>query len=471
MDAFYDSLGKRTRDYGELAEEIFKYNVIKWMGNPVEAFRDHPDLDQVDMRIKLPSLMKDKLDLVPNDMVFDWQIKHTSRLPSRTKLYIQGEKGSVTAWNTKINKKAVANLRERVRQKERGTLFLAYGIAKQDHLKGTSLVDEDPYDVFDWYAIDLRQYFSQVSDECDTICIPIGNRLNLFSFTLLWASRWVKDFYDPLTSYKVAEHKHLTTFVKKVYRDRKEYSSLKEVAAVRNELEKKLPKFLQSLQVSTTEKRQISTVLGLGVSLEDICMNIRNTNSIEQIRTYCPESLYGTASLWLFSRSYWNFMSKSAIAVSPEDRDMNQRWLPVRSELKETPRLLWALLYGVVKLYKRLGVNIAVVRPFNDNELGADRSVYGGNIGHLPYISLASDGLHWTRETLAKGDLNSHKDFFAQSQHDVILGQNESLINVPALNCLPKGQLELSDNMPRLLFAEENIFIRHPIQLWNKILK
>jgi hypothetical protein len=470
MDAFYNSAGTRTRDYGQFAETTFSYNVSRWTGNPVEAMSLQPDLDQVDLRLKLPTLMEGRLDLVPNHIVLDWQIKHTSNPPRRMQFAIDG--CSVPAIKVGMDKKKVRCLRDRVRA-DRGPFFLAYGVANQ-HSGRLSPLDEDPYEAFQWYAIDLAQYFNQVPDDCDVICIPIDNRLNLLTFSLLWASHWVREFYQPLTNTKVREYdavdclKPLDAFVTGIYQ--KGFSTLADFALMRDDLERKLPQLLQSLQATEAEKRQVSTTLALGATLEDIRAHFRVADPIQQISTYCPESLYGTASLWLFSRSYWKFMKESADAVTPRNRSMNRRWLPVRLDLRSTPRLLWSVLYCVVKLYERLDVDVIVVRPLGEHGIGADRSVYGGNIGHLPYISLSNDGLQWTREVISKGDEHSHRDFFAQASHDVIMGRDEPLTHIPALTDLPRSQLELSDSAPRLLFAREDIFIKHPTPLWHRIL-
>jgi hypothetical protein len=470
MDAFYDNLGTRTRDYGQLAETMFGINVSRWTGNPVEAMTLYPDQDQVDLRVKLPTFMKGRLDLVPNNLVLDWQIKHTVNPPRMTQFVMNG--CSVPAMKVGVDTKTVQSLRQHIRA-DRGPLFLAYGIAKQ-HSDRLSPLDEDPYEAFDWYAIDLAQYFTQVPDDCDIICIPTGNRLNLLTFSLLWASHWVREFYRPLNNAKVREYqdvdciKSLDAFVNGIYA--RGFHTLGEFAVMRDELEKKLPQLLQSLQATEAEKRQVSTTLALGATLEDIRAHLRRADSIQQISTYCPESLYGTASLWLFSRSYWKFMAESAAVVPPKDCRMNQRWLPVRLDLDDTPRLLWSVLHCVVKLYERLGVDVIVVRPSNNDGIGADRSVYGGNIGHLPYISLSNDGLQWTREVISKGDESSHRDFFMQASHEVIMGHGEPLSNIRALRDLPRSQLELSGSAPRLLFAGEDIFIKHPTSLWHRIL-
>jgi hypothetical protein len=459
----YDNLGTQTQDYGHLAEAIFNLNIDRWVGNPVEVITLQQDYGQVDLHVKLPTFLKGKLDLVSDSMVLNWQIRHTANPPCYTQLVIN--ECSVPAIRVEVDDKTVQRLRHRARA-DRNPLLLAYGVVKQTDR--ASLVDEDIYEAFDWYAIDLAQYFNQVPNNCNAICIPIDNRLNLLSFSLLWASHWVREFYRPLTRASVREHEELDSFVKGIYK--KGFSSLGEVAAIRDELERKLPQLLQSLQANEVGKYQISTALALGVTLEDIRAHVRSASPVRYISTYCPESLYGTASLWLFSRSYWKFMAESACAVELKDRLMNRRWLPVRCDLRQTPRLLWGILYCVVKLYERLGVNVAVVCPFSDDGLGADRSVYGGNIGHLPYISLSNDGLQWTREIISRGDESSHRDFFAQAPHHVIIGHGEPLTNIPALRDLPSSQLKLSGAAPRLLFAEESFFVKYPTPLWSGIL-
>src|SRR6185295_3396021 len=142
-------------------------NINRWVGNPVEAMTLEPDYDQVDLHVKLPTLMKGRLDLVPDNIVLDWQIKHTVNPPRRTQLVI--DERSVPAIRVEVGKKTVQRLRERARA-DREPLLLAYGIAKQH--SDRALVDEDTYEAFDWYAIDLAQYFNHVPYDCNTICIP-----------------------------------------------------------------------------------------------------------------------------------------------------------------------------------------------------------------------------------------------------------------------------------------------------------
>lgn len=464
MSDFDVSIGTRTRDYGSFAEKNFAQNLSRWIGYPTEAISTpDPDLDKVDFKIKLPSLLDDSLDMVPRHISFEWQVKHTKNRPPLKKIKLGTTE--TLAFKTKIDKKTVKGLRERAGESG-NSLFLAYGILKPLP-NGVPIVDSDAYDVFEWYGLDLRQYFRMFGEECETIYIPIENRLNLLSFTLLWSSHWVKEFYSPLRKGALVEHKDLSDFIAKVYTQQRSTTSADDIVELQNELENKLPRLVQDLPVSDAEKRRLSTALGLGVALEDIGTKIRGAGSMEQLSTYCPESLYGTAGLWLFSRSYWSFMSASSVCVDPQYRIKNQRWLPVRLDLNNTPRLLWALLHCVVQVYEKLGVNVAVIRPFSANEIGADISVYGGNIGHLPYISLSEDGLGWTRETISKGDLEGHKDFFAEAKMDVVLDRNHKLSQIPSFKNVPESQLKLPEKIPKLFLAPENNLIKHPIKLWK----
>lgn len=461
LDKLNQDIGNRTRLHGDFAEKNFNDHINRWVGSKVDFISaPYPDLDKVDLKSKLPSY-GDTLGMVPRYISLNWQIKHTVTKPRPVKKKIANHE--TFAFRANLDKKTVKGLRERTWE-DNDPLTLAFGV-KKELPSGVSLMDVDVYEAFDWYALDLQQYFAYVEE--DVIYIPLGNRLNLISFTMLWASHWVKKFYRPLRNEALFEHRSLRDFTERVYRNSKEVASEDEVKYLQEELQNKIPGFLKDLSIANNERRQIATALGLGVSLEDICQKLRISTSLEQLSTYCPESLYGTASLWLFSRSYWTFMSTSSFAVDHQHRQMNQRILPVRHDLNATPRLLWALLYCVVQLYDRLGVNIAIVRPNSEKNIGADISVYGGGIGHLPYISLSDDGLGWTQETISKGDLNSHRDFFAESPFEIILDQNSGIRNIPTLNLLPSSQLKLIEDVPVLFFASENTFIKHPSKLWE----
>ncbi len=464
----YESLNSpvgQEQDYRSLAEQSFVNNVNRWMGYPINAMKLSPDIELVDLCVAMPSLLKDQLDLVPEHLSFEYQIRYTMISPPLTNVRINGRE--VLALQTNIGRKEVQLLRQRSVSVDK-PLFLAYGVSAKQSVKGL-LIDIHPCEAYQWYALDLSQYFKVVPEDCEELLIPVANRLNLLSFALLWASHWVQSFYRPLTESRSSASFDLNMFTERVYANPLFHISREEVAVVCRELETSIPQMLNSLEASDIERRRITNALGFGVSLGDICMKVRSAGSLEEISTYCPESLYGTASLWLFSRSYWNFMELSARVVTPQGENGNQRWLPVRPNLGDTPRLLWVLLLCVVRLYEYLRVKVAVVRPLADDNLGQDRSVYGGNIGHLPYMSLSDAGLAWTREVLLKGDLSEHRDFFAQAQHNVVLGSQVPLSNIPALGGLADSELQPSGEPPSLLFAKESPFVKHPICLWKGV--
>lgn len=467
MDAFYNNIGKRTRDYGEHAEAIFKLLLQRWMGHPVDLSSITPDNKGVDIVSRMSSLTNGKIGMVPDHIQFEWQVKHTTRVPRRTTLLIKGQ--SIDVINTGITKKTVKSLRTYASE-TKAPYLLAFGVVRDESSYG-NLIDRDAYDAFDWYGLDLKQYFSVVSEDYDVIRIPVANKLNAVSFALLWASHWTREFYSPVVKLPSFYNRELLDFAGRIYSPKVTMRSAShdDIEAIFRGLEK-VPSMLERFDGSTLEKTRIATVLGLGATLQDINSKIEREGPIEQLSTYCPEALYGTTSLWLFSRSYRSFMSVSAAAVDSSMSQMNQRWLPVRSDLKETPRLLWVLLSCVVRLYAHLGVNVAVVRPHCTEDLGFDRSVYGGRIGHPPYITLSETGFQWTRDISSQGELSAHKDFFAEQYHDKILTSLGSSLEIPSLTDLPETQLQFPEFPPLFLFAQEdNFFIRHPRELWTQL--
>lgn len=463
MDPFQQELGDKTRKFGSIAEKNFEMHVDRWVGSPVDSMKMDPDLDMVDSRTKIPSLQKGNLNLVPDSIVFDWQIKHSSKQPVLVEKNIGGRK--IHCFRAQIKRSIVEKLRAKVRDPN-SRLMLAYGVITKTE-NGKSFIDLDAYEAITWYSLDLKQYFEVVDEDAKSIYIPLNNRLNLRTFALLWASRWVESFYSPLGSIAIREHKALYEIVKKIFTE-KSIGDLPEASSLHKKYGKIIPLYLREVDMMAEDKRQISMSLGLGVTLEGICQEITTTSGIDHLATYCPESLYGTTSLWLFARNYWGFMKSSAKVVSRENLADNQRWLPVRSNLEKTPRLLWALLQTVVAQYEGLGVRAMVLAPPDDSNIGADWSSYGGGIGHPPYISLSDDGLEWTKEKTANNDIGEHRDFFHQDNHDIILGHGRCPENAPALKGLPQSQMELPQGIPYLLFSKESSYIRHPSELWKK---
>ena len=71
-------------------------------------------------------------------------------------------------------------------------------------------------------------------------------------------------------------------------------------------------------------------------------------STIDQIRAYCPESLYGTSNLWLFSGSYHDFMVLNREFYDGMPGFFSERMLPIpASSLAKSPRLLRVVLWLV----------------------------------------------------------------------------------------------------------------------------
>lgn len=462
MSEFIIDIGTQTKEYGELAELCFKMLLQRWFGHPISLSAHHPDVQQVDVSVVLPSLSGQGLNFMP-EIVLDWQIKHTSQAPNITDIELGGRE--IRAFRTHLKKGEVEKLRRRARSK-RERYMLAYGFTVV-HPEGTTIADSDPYNMFDWYGLDLVQYFDMVGDDASTIFMPIGNKLNLASFSLLWASHWVKDFYRPLKDPQVYTHPDIARFIELLYYHHKRTKLHVDVLAIKRTLEHEFPRYLKELQVPEASKQQISIIIGTAVAIEDICNSLRTLGEIEELMTYCPEALFGTASLWLFSTTYWMFMTQSASVTRGENAPKNQRWLPVRSNVADTPRVLAAVLQHAVELYRRLGVDAMLVHRRSDEGIGTDRSYYGGGIGHFPYFSLSEDGLHWSQQHRSKDEVDEHRAFFADTDYEVLLGHRVPILQSSLIKAVPAEQMTMRPPAPCMLFAEESEFLRHPLKLWE----
>lgn len=443
--------GERAERLGQIGERTFGDQLLFWTAGTHAPAPSSlvPDSQKVDWQMIVPSLWYD-VEQIP----FRWQVKATAHPRVVTH-------GGVPCFRIRLEARDVAALRESARYSP--TLLLAYGVVRYPVSRPEDLLSLPPLERFDWYAIDLEHYFR--SDEgASDVYVPIANRLNLATFSLLWAGHWVARFFAPLYDEQLTASSTLGR-----YRD----AILLEDQRILNRI-RSLGWDFHTTELPRHEAdfdpeffRRVNFRLGLGAAFTFIRDELRqNAGRLTQIRTYCPEALFGTANLWLFAAVYHRFMEASR-AVATGSRDfVNQRLLPIDVDLEELPPMVLANLWHVVLLYRVLGADVRIVR-IDPGVAGEDHSYYGGGIGYFPWVSLSSDQTRWEVMAERRGSIAEHIDFLVSALDNEVIGPRQGVTDIDAV-IGPGSQLELPAGCPRMLFPAQTVYLEYPLALFDR---
>ena len=378
--------GHESAYRGELAERTFTDMLRWWLSGTGAASPSQliPDTQKVDIKVTIPSLWAGVENIETN-----WQIKATAQRPADVFHPVL----RCRCFKYRMSKRDIQALREYSRSCP--NLYIALAIQRDQDMVSSDLYSLPPAERFDWVAIDAKQQFEMANADESAIYFPTQNRLNLATFSLLWGSNWVAKFFAPLQASALIEVSDLRDMVPRVFSKSGKLDD--ELLGDWNFLLRDLPKYRPKLDDQLF--RQVNFRLGLGNALGIIRTQIyRAAGRLDEIRTYCPEALYGTTNLWLFSRTYHQFMETSTEVADSAPDFINQRLLPLRDEDPEgVPRILRCALWHVTIIYTILGAEVRIIMKPSQHA-GDDHSHYGGGIGYFPWISLTPDQAHWMIE-------------------------------------------------------------------------
>ena len=437
----------QLEDIDEIAKETFNELMRIWLDrtNLNERIDRRTSLEGVDFVVDLPSMQPE----MPPIQTF-WIVKSALQKLER---HLDSELQSWCFYIT-FSTKTINILREISQQYKH--IYLAFA-HNSINANSTELYQCTPQERFEWYCIDLSQQFS-CENYKDYIVIPDGNKFNLSTFSLLWSSLWVEKFYNPLYSSKLIDMPNLLDIIRLTHPYKNEcvfeledWSSLKHKLSI---CEKELGKNGYS---------EIAFPLGVGYSLEVIKKKLYETSSnLTTIQNYCPESLYGTANLWLFSRPYHNFMTTSGQVVALDKQNSNLRILPLPDNPQNISGLVKVCLWHIVLLYSSLNVEVRIIyRPSFD--AGVDHSYYGGGIGYFPWLSLSDDGVTWMMEENIDATNSYHRDFINEQMDNLFIDPDHSnLWEIANTFDLNVNDLCTAQICPIQLFPKEGRFIEYP---------
>jgi hypothetical protein len=325
-----------------------------------------------------------------------------------------------------------------------------------------------PRDRFKWWLIDAKQYFASYEHTVrpHEVLFPVQNSWNLSLCSILWAARWVQNFYQPLRTTHVV-NSPLQAQIDEIFTATPNRKAILDKGW--SSLEKDLPEARQYTE-SEEDFSSVSFALGLGTAMQLVCGQLTTPalGGQTQIRTYTPEALFGTVSMWLFSRVYHQFMELS-LPGRLGKLEINQRLLPIwGEELAAASRLHRAALWHVITLYRCYGVDVRVV-PEPAVNPSADRAWYGKNIGNFRWISLDANGWAWLVDQGKPDVQDDHHHFFLTHSERLscIVNPDTSEASYSMTARLQHDNVALAPSAPAFLLPAESAFLEHP-ELWPR---
>lgn len=447
------SAGATAMEVGAIAEATLHDLLQIWLANTnsPEPANLRPDSQKIDLLVTLPSLWSGQ-----SGTTIPIQVKSTSKSPSPSIVH-----GMVSpCLKYRISKKDRDSLKEAALGHDR--FYVALAINRRD-LRPGSLLQLSPESRFEWYIVDFTQQVRLVP-EASFIYFPIQNTLNLSQFSLLWSSIWTQKFFSVLTRPELIEVPELQKLIPRIYStgrhlDGDFYEDWTFLTSFLPQFESRLDKDVYS---------DLSFKLGLGHALGIISTKIyARSDVIDEINTYCPESLFGTANLWLFARSYRRFMEASGEVVPISHGHTNLRLLPLPGPADQISPLMKACLWHVALLYARLGVEVKLVLP-PDADAGKDHSYYGGGIGYFPWISLSDDGMSWMIEENRAVTSGEHLDFLKQHAEGEFMSLSSTSLAASAAQLgLDQEDLRTPLDCPEMLYPAQGPFVQYPFWIYG----
>lgn len=340
--------------------------------------------------------------------------------------------------------------------------YLALAVPLHPGCRREELYDVPPGERFSWWLICSQDYFNSelAAQHRDEVLFPTQNVWNLSMCSLLWAARWVQQFYAPLTKPEVISQPVLAEKIGTVFTASPDPRRALEMGW--DHLVKDLPS--AGGDVSEEIFRKVNLSLGLGAALQLICAQLGQGKQT-QIRTYTPEALFGTISMWLFSRSYHQFMTLSGVTGLGRDLEANQRLMPILGDDPvNSPRIHRAALWNVILLYRMCGVSVRVIPEPEDPN--SDRAYYGDSIGYWQWMAFDSAGGEWLIDQTDREVQSGYRDFFLDKEGEALIDGATSEDTYSSICALKRETLALDTRKPRWLLPAENDFIEHP-WLWS----
>lgn len=331
--------------------------------------------------------------------------------------------------------------------------FLILGVAsKADDV--AQLYERDIHTRFAYYAIDLHQYFDRIQGPLPgSIDVPVQNRVNLGTYALLVASKWVESFCAVLQKPRLDVEPGLRALLERMKESLPAFNDP-------GDLESRIG--VIGALGAAKEDAVLAERLSQLASIRAISARLLEGGGGETIDTYSPEALSGMVNLWLFSKQYHEFM-RASVQKSGKSR----RFLPVAADsLDAISRLEQATLYYVYRYYTYIGAEVAIVRKLAERG-GEDYSTWSGALDRFPWIKINEDG---------SSEFNMIRLSAGPEDAEAIRIAEQSVINDVGFDLYKQGefgslspwQVDLGVDVPVMFFPKEDDYVQYPRQLWTR---
>jgi hypothetical protein len=275
----------------------------------------------------------------------------------------------------------------------------------------------------------------------------------------LWSANWVNQYFVPLNVRVPSMPTAVASLLQTLD------ARLAELNSAESDLLRRGVEEVERLRevLDQSAYRSYAKALALTASLRGVSLALFNSRGAEEIQNYCPEALAGTLSLWLFSRIYHEFMR-----VAIQRGHKNRRYLPIRrdaEDLAALPPFFCAALFNVVRLYRVLGAEVAIVRELPEGG-GNDYSSYSGAIPAFPWIHVEEDGtvsLDHSRLSATPEDV----DALREAERNVLARHGLDPIEGATFGALTLEDLDVGVTMPKCLFPANDRLLEAPAELWQ----
>lgn len=407
------------------------------------------------IEVKLPYSFEDKSFIASHWFIFSH--KKDEKITKKIKTTTHN------CWEVSLDKDTKDKIKTHLKQSNSNT----YIILAKTNKSNIELLDIAPIERFEWYAIELRQYQEEFKswDKEKKILIPECNQITLSTFSLIWASQWAKEFFSPLSTPELFKTPDIAKKIYGVFNS--EFGINRQVI---EQQKKFITEDIPSLSDYMEHDRfkNIITKTSIGVAFNEINYLMQSSGETKKIVNYCPEALFGTANLWLFSKPYHTYMEISSNIVEFEN---NLRLLPIDIQDETESKLMRATVLNVFSYYSNMKVQVRLINKKDINDTPEkDRNYYDNQIGFFPWLTISDDGCHLEAATTYKGDITTNRDFVfhymdASSLASTLTPHQEihRIFNISSLSQL----LSNGTRKPVFLFEKEDgNFIDHPNNLW-----
>jgi hypothetical protein len=355
------SSGYSARDFGDAAERAFEECIKYWFGNTIECGKLIPDRQGIDLRTQIRPVRNtgDALNV-------NWQIKARHILPNESRLY-PGER----VYRIDLSESEQRTLIDATSSAD--PTYLVLGIPA---ISGTEWDAQPSIDKFSWYAIDLKQYRTRIlkrypNASFQSVSIPLRNRLNLATVSLLWGSIWTSRISHSLNNDIPRLNHSLWSLLRQIAQpgalNREELDSLmREVTSVLSDID-------------PGSRAYLNLTLGNLTSVATLDVAAAEIGAPDSYLSYTSESLGDEINLWLFLNPIRSFTRRWQKFTTAHKF---KRLFPV-SPIASLPRSFRCTLFHILQWHKAASVSCEITKI----NLNAGKDIYA-HIGRLGTLTL-----------------------------------------------------------------------------------